>query len=110
MLVVLGVMALHNLALMHYKAVLELASVHCMASVVEEAFFVFDCYSLASEVDRFVAYEPDKLALWKCRILKVVDLVWPDDNFVAVPLEVHIVAFVVEHSFVLVLLLDRSFA
>ena len=40
----------------------------------------------------------------------MVDLVWPGDNFVAVPLEVHIVAFVVEHSFVWVLLLGRSFA
>lgn len=110
MLVVWGVMALHNLALMQYKAVWELALVHCMVLVVGEASFVFDCYSLASEVDRFVAYGPDKPALWKCRILKVVDLVWPGDNFVAVPLEVHIVAFVVEHSFVLVLLLGRSFA
>ena len=58
-----GVMVLHNLALMRYKAVWELASVHCMVSVVEEASFVFDCYSLVSGVDRFVAYEPDKPAL-----------------------------------------------
>jgi hypothetical protein len=103
-------MALHNLVLMQYKVVLELALVHCMVSVVEEVSFVFDCYNLASEVDRAVVYGPDKPVLWKCRILKVVDLVWPCDNFVAVPLEVHIVAFVVEHSSVLVLLLGRSFA
>jgi hypothetical protein len=79
-----------------------------MVSVLEEASFVSDCYSLASGVDRFVAYEPDKLVLWKFRTLKVVDLVWPGDNFVVVPLEVHNVASVVDHSFVLVLLVDRN--
>jgi hypothetical protein len=102
----------HNLVLKLCKAAWEHVLVGCMESLrfleMEEVSFVFDCCKVALVIGTFVSVEFLDNVAFVVYIHVVGDLV--DHNSVEELLVGHSLAFLVVHSFALVLLEQRNFA